>query len=74
MTFDAETRYFNWQQKIYSKFERDFYKDEKNCVTDLERKYHEDVSHLVGDGVLFSYTNEDRFIAPDDYEVDFVSF
>lgn len=71
MTFDDETRHFRWQQKIYGKFERDFYKDEKNCVTDLERRYHEDVSQLVdGDGVLFSYTNDDRYVPPED-QVDF---
>lgn len=63
VTFDGETRYFNWQLKIYSKFERDFYKDVKNCVTDIEYKYHDDVVKLVeGDGVLFSYVNDDRFV------------
>lgn len=67
MTFDAETRYFSWQQKIYSRFERDFYKDEKNCLTDLERKYHADVVKMVeSDGVLFSYTHDDRFLPPDE--------
>lgn len=28
---------FKWQQKVFNKFERDFYKNVNNCLTDLEK-------------------------------------
>lgn len=59
---DGETKVIAWQQKIYGKFEREFYKDKKNCATDLEKRYHQDVVNLIqNDDVLFTYVNEDEF-------------
>ncbi|EFA08377.1 Meckel syndrome type 1 protein-like Protein [Tribolium castaneum] len=58
-----EQKDFAWQQKCFSKSEREYYKDEKNCITDLEKKYHSDVgeSHTEAHFDLFSYTNDDDF-------------
>lgn len=68
-----ESKVFSWQQKVYGKFEREFYKDEKNCVTDAEKKCHEDVVNLIdnNESVLFSYTTEDQVTIPD--EVNYVT-
>ncbi|XP_044260603.1 Meckel syndrome type 1 protein [Tribolium madens] len=59
-----EQKVFAWQQKCFSKSEREYYKDEKNCITDLEKKYHLDVkeSHADAKFDLFSYTNDDDFV------------
>ncbi|XP_063926830.1 tectonic-like complex member MKS1 [Zophobas morio] len=59
-----DTKTFVWQQKVFSKSEIEFYKDEKNCVTDLEKKYHLDVVKLAPDAKwsLFSYVNDDDFV------------
>ncbi|KAK4878658.1 hypothetical protein RN001_011164 [Aquatica leii] len=57
-----EEKIFEWQQKVFGKFERNFYRDKRNCITDLEKKYHDDISKaLYGDYLLFSYVNEDGF-------------
>lgn len=64
-----ETKIFHWQQKIYGKYERDFYKDEKNCITDLDKKYHFEVLNLdkeEEDSILFSYVDADNFIVNDE--------
>lgn len=59
---ESESKVFKWQQKVYSKFEREYYKNEANCVTDLEKKYHQDVVELrENDDLLFSYVNHDNF-------------
>lgn len=56
---------FRWQQKVFSKSEIDYYKNEKNCVTDLEKKYHLEATKLEIDASLnaFSYVNDDDFCA-----------
>ncbi|XP_061386334.1 tectonic-like complex member Mks1 [Musca vetustissima] len=32
---------FKWQQKVFSELEKEIYKDEKNCMTEQQRKYHQ---------------------------------
>lgn len=57
---DHKSKIFHWQQKEYSKFEREFYKDEKNCITDFEKKYHNDVEHIIENYEnIFTYINDD---------------
>lgn len=56
-----ETKTISWQQKIYSNFEREFYKDQRNCLTDREKEYHRDVVNLVQEtGSFFTYTDLDN--------------
>lgn len=62
-----EVRVFSWQEKVYGIFERDFYKDEKNCITDLDKKYHNDVVDMIhSDDKMFSYVDEDSYSVSDE--------
>lgn len=57
---------FKWQQKVFNKFERDFYKNVNNCLTDLEKKYHKMITESscsIGEEkpYISTYINEDEF-------------
>lgn len=58
----VESKNFRWQQKMFGRWEKDFYKDKGNCVTDLDCSYHEKVCKILGgDDSLYSYVNDDEF-------------
>ncbi|XP_043485832.1 Meckel syndrome type 1 protein-like [Polistes fuscatus] len=59
---EEEERIFRWQEKIFSPFEIEFYKDENNCVNDYQKKYHQLVmeKNLQGSH-LYSYTETDSY-------------
>ncbi|PSN49376.1 Meckel syndrome type 1 protein [Blattella germanica] len=40
---DMEEKVFSWQEKVFSPFERSYYKYAGNCHTALEEKYHRDI-------------------------------
>lgn len=56
---------FKWQEKKFGKVEVEFYADLSNCLTDLDKKYHEAVANLQGNkgetGLIYSYVDEDNF-------------
>ncbi len=59
-----------WQEKIFSNTEINYYGECANCNTDLEKKYHTIVQNFPGghqSGLIYTYTNEDGFSAPDDF-------
>lgn len=61
---DWEVKDFKWQQKVFNNFEKQFYGDEKNCVTDVEKQYHSILENSVSspdDRMLFSYVNNDCY-------------
>lgn len=59
---EDETHVFSWQEKIFSRSEIDFYKDEKNCLTDCQKEYHRwIVDNNVEGSLLYSYTQDDCF-------------
>ncbi|KAG5892505.1 hypothetical protein JTB14_034504 [Gonioctena quinquepunctata] len=54
---------FCWQEKHFSKIEKDFYGDINNCVTDLEKIYNERIanSERQEGTIFFTYVEKDGF-------------
>ncbi|XP_053562294.1 tectonic-like complex member MKS1 [Bombina bombina] len=55
-----------WQEKLFSQFEYDLYKNESACRTPLDRQYHQDVLSLERrsgrkNKRIFTYTDYDRY-------------
>lgn len=64
---EEEDRIFNWQDKVFGPFEIDFYADEKNCLTDCQREYHQRIRDEQPQSArLYSYTENDSYYADDD--------
>lgn len=66
-----------WQQKIFSKTEYNYYGQKENCNSDLEKKYHQLVKALPEGhecGLLFTYTNDDKYLPPDNFGVQDIKF
>ncbi|XP_045468861.1 Meckel syndrome type 1 protein [Harmonia axyridis] len=64
LTEGWEIKEFKWQQKIFNNFEKQFYGQEKNCITDVEKQYHSIIKNSVtspDDKMLFSYVDNDNF-------------
>lgn len=65
---EEEDRIFSWQEKVFSPFEIDFYADEKNCLTDCQRDYHQRIRDEQLQGArLYSYTENDSYYVDDDF-------
>ncbi|KAI0226703.1 Meckel syndrome type 1 protein [Lamellibrachia satsuma] len=66
---DVEMHTFKWQEKVFSQREIELYKDEANCDTVVDKKYHEDVLRVLAKGHptrwLFSYTDSDNYVGDD---------
>ncbi|XP_018043962.1 PREDICTED: Meckel syndrome type 1 protein-like [Atta colombica] len=63
---EEEDCIFSWQEKVFSLFEIDFYADEKNCLTECQREYHQRICDEQLQGAcLYSYTENDSYY-PDD--------
>lgn len=56
---------FKWQEKRFGISDIEYYKDETNCVTELDMKYHEDIMKNYVDDVktnfIYSYVEEDNY-------------
>nr|XP_006818832.1 PREDICTED: Meckel syndrome type 1 protein homolog [Saccoglossus kowalevskii] len=68
---ECETYTIRWQEKLFSKREVELYRDEQNCFSALDYKYHEEVIKLEEKGGrptnrLFTYVDHDRFTDIDD--------
>ncbi|XP_023228686.1 Meckel syndrome type 1 protein-like [Centruroides sculpturatus] len=54
---------FEWQEKVFSRQEIEWYSNIENCVNFVEKKYHEDVLRLKEETVpkrrLYTYVNAD---------------
>ncbi|XP_060532973.1 tectonic-like complex member MKS1 [Cylas formicarius] len=63
-----EEKVFSWQEKCFSRHHHQFYRDERNCVTDLDKRYFKILNEMneSNDNSLFSYVNEDRYDIPND--------
>ena len=60
---EIEEREFAWQEKVFSSFETKFYQDEKNCITDIQKEYHEllkNVDH-ENESRLYSKVEKDSY-------------
>uniref|UniRef100_A0A182T5M5 Meckel syndrome type 1 protein n=1 Tax=Anopheles maculatus TaxID=74869 RepID=A0A182T5M5_9DIPT len=61
-----ETRTIGWQEKIFSHYERDYYRIKENCKTDHHKKYYHMLktdSHVPQ--LLFTYVDEDNYYPED---------
>ncbi|XP_022902728.1 tectonic-like complex member MKS1 [Onthophagus taurus] len=59
---DLEDLTVKWQEKKFGKWEKKFYGDEKNCLTDLDKKYHEEIKKRPEiKKFLYSYVDEDDY-------------
>ncbi|KAL2734891.1 Meckel syndrome type 1 protein [Vespula maculifrons] len=59
---EEDERIFRWQEKIFSPFEIEFYNDEKNCVNESQRKYHELIKEKnLQASRLYTYTETDTY-------------
>lgn len=59
-----------WQEKIFSKTELSYYGQSENCKTVTEKKFHQKVKALSQGheaGLLFTYTDDDKFLPPDNF-------
>ncbi|KYN09895.1 Meckel syndrome type 1 protein [Trachymyrmex cornetzi] len=64
---EEEDCIFNWQDKVFSLFEIDFYADEKNCLTECQREYQQRIRDEQLQGArLYSYTENDSYYPDDD--------
>ncbi|XP_049292715.1 Meckel syndrome type 1 protein homolog [Anopheles funestus] len=61
-----ETRTICWQEKIFSHYEKDYYRIKENCKTDYHKKYYQMLkSESHTPQLLFTYVDEDNYY-PDD--------
>ncbi|XP_056414614.1 tectonic-like complex member MKS1 [Hyla sarda] len=63
---DEEEVVISWQEKLFSEFEYELYKNEAACCTPLDRQYHQDILSLERRGGrknlrIFTYTDYDRY-------------
>ncbi|XP_053665779.1 tectonic-like complex member Mks1 [Anopheles marshallii] len=61
-----ETRIICWQEKIFSHYEKDYYRIRENCKTDHHKKYYhmlKSESHIPQ--LLFTYVDEDNYYPED---------
>ncbi|XP_054065617.1 tectonic-like complex member MKS1 isoform X2 [Rissa tridactyla] len=63
---EEEAAEVGWQEKLFSQFEVDLYRNESACQTPLDRQYHEEILKLEKAGGrknhrIFTYTDHDRF-------------
>uniref|UniRef100_UPI00358ED7DF tectonic-like complex member MKS1 isoform X2 n=1 Tax=Myxine glutinosa TaxID=7769 RepID=UPI00358ED7DF len=63
---EEEEVVISWQQKLFSKYELELYRDPTFCLSPLERQYHEDLVKIEADGGLttcriFTYTENDPY-------------
>lgn len=70
-TRELEVKTFHWQQKVLGKWEREFYREKKNCHTDVDRKYHEETikTSESEEHILYTYVNVDEYSAQDEVSV-----
>lgn len=59
---EEEEYTFSWQEKVFSPFEVKYFSEEKNCITDLHKDYHEKISSEDIEGCrLYSKIHEDSY-------------
>lgn len=59
---DREEVYaFQWQAKVFSRAEVEYYSRETNCVADFEKEYHDRLKNVQEPGRLFNYVDQDDY-------------
>lgn len=65
----VDDRVFEWQEKVFSRFEVKKYQKLDNCITEQERKYHKQLSTPTRRGkqavgkYLYTYVTDDLYVA-----------
>ncbi|KAJ8917237.1 hypothetical protein NQ315_002254 [Exocentrus adspersus] len=60
--FEWQSKVIGWQQKHFSKSESDFYSDPLNCVSDLEKSFHEQLKEQgEGTGEVYTYVQGEGY-------------
>ncbi|XP_076631522.1 Meckel syndrome, type 1 isoform X2 [Colletes latitarsis] len=59
---EEEDRIFGWQEKVFGTFEANFYREEKNCLTEHQKIYCQRINEENIQGCqLYSYTETDSY-------------
>ncbi|XP_065095010.1 tectonic-like complex member Mks1 [Ochlerotatus camptorhynchus] len=63
-----------WQEKVFSKYEIEYYSIRENCTTDLQKSYHHTINaseftEQEKGGKIFSYTTADNYALDDEFSV-----
>ncbi|KZC04614.1 PREDICTED: Meckel syndrome type 1 protein-like [Dufourea novaeangliae] len=59
---EEEDRILGWQEKAFSRFEANFYKESKNCITEAQKTYCQRINEENIEGSqLYSYTETDLY-------------
>ncbi|XP_041772041.1 Meckel syndrome type 1 protein homolog isoform X1 [Anopheles merus] len=57
-----ETRIISWQEKIFSQYEKDYYRIKENCKTDHQKKYYQMLKAEPHEPqLLFTYVDADNY-------------
>uniref|UniRef100_A0A182JVE4 Meckel syndrome type 1 protein n=1 Tax=Anopheles christyi TaxID=43041 RepID=A0A182JVE4_9DIPT len=57
-----EARTISWQEKIFSRYEKDYYRIKENCKTEHQKKYYQMLkAEPCEPQLLFTYIDEDNF-------------
>ncbi|PBC30817.1 Meckel syndrome type [Apis cerana cerana] len=64
---EEEDRIFNWQEKVFSPFEVNFYSNETNCLTESQKAYYQEIKEKNIEGSrLYTYTQNDSYYLNDE--------
>ncbi|XP_041054196.1 Meckel syndrome type 1 protein isoform X3 [Carcharodon carcharias] len=71
-TFDQEEVVVGWQEKLFSQFEIDLFKNEHACQSPLDFQYHNEILSLAETEErknfrIFTYTDFDRYTSMEEY-------
>lgn len=59
---EYEEKVFSWQEKLFAPFEAQFYSDPKNCTTEHQRQYHQEITlKNIQGSRIYTYVNEDLY-------------
>lgn len=59
---ESEEMVFSWQEKVFGRFEAQFYSDLKNCSTKQQEEYHKAITEKdINGSRIYTYTSNDSF-------------
>ncbi|XP_046469671.1 tectonic-like complex member MKS1 isoform X1 [Neodiprion pinetum] len=59
---EYEEKILSWQEKIFGRFEAQFYADSKNCATKQQKQYHETITEKnITGSRIYTYIDDDSY-------------
>ncbi|XP_012252352.2 Meckel syndrome type 1 protein [Athalia rosae] len=59
---ECEEKILSWQEKVFSRFEAQFYTDSKNCITEQQKNYHQEIIEKNITGCrIYTYVDRDSY-------------